>query len=77
MIGIFDVSEGCDCIHVKVGEVKIYCDRIEIGKSANWVGTVVKLLDESGRVNAILPIQLFTDDAIEKIKSFKNTKVIE
>ena len=74
MIGIFDVWEGSTGIKIKLGEAGMYGDRILIGKASTWTGTVVELVDELGKVNAIIPIELFTEDAIEKIKSFTNTE---
>lgn len=77
MITKNDVSQEQACIKIKVGEVRIYGDKITIGRTANFVGTVVKIYDESGRVNAIIPFGVFTPAAIGRIKKFWNTEVIE
>lgn len=77
MINRNDVSQYCGRIKIKVGEARIYGDRITIGRTANFVGTVVKIYDESGRVNAIIPFGVFTPAAIGRIKKFWNTEVIE
>lgn len=77
MINIHDVSKEQGCIKIKVGEARIYGDKVTIGRTANFVGTVLKIFDESGRVNAIIPFGVFTPAAIGKIKKFWNTEVIE
>lgn len=77
MINIHDVSNEQGCIKIKVGEARIYGDKITIGRTANFVGTVIKIFDESGRVNAIIPFGNFTPAAIGKIKKIWNTEVIE
>lgn len=77
MIESYDVTKEYPGISIAFNGATIYGDRISIGTGVRGTQKIWLFDSTFGRLIATIPIELFTEDAIRLIKSFKNTVVIE